>query len=75
MSTISCGYRIYPAWFGDEDILRPMHETADHAARNMGRAVLHVTTTGYGFDRRGGHFIDFKVTYSSTSVLKEVSGG
>lgn len=70
MSTISCGYRIYPAWFGG-DAVQAMKELADHAAATMERVVEDVTSTGYGFDRRGGHFVDFKVIYSSTSGLRE----
>jgi hypothetical protein len=68
MST--CGYRIYPAWFGDDDPKRPMRELAEDTAARMGCTVLKVDTTGYGFDRRGGHFVDFDVTYSSTVTRK-----
>ena len=72
MSTISCGYRIYPAWFGG-DSAEPIAELANGAADRLGRTVDRIETTGHGFDRRGGHFIDFKVTYSSTGMLREAN--
>lgn len=71
MSTISCGYRIYPAWFGGDDATAPMREMARHAAGRMGRQVAAIETTGHGFDRRSGHYLDFKVSYSSTDALQE----
>jgi len=70
MSTICCGYRIYPRWFGGE-VAGPMKELADGAAKNMGRRVNSVVKIGSGFDRWSGHFVDFRVTYSSTGILRE----
>lgn len=70
MSTISCTYRIYPAWFGGE-VAAPMKELAYGAAAQMGRRVEGIVKTGAGFDRWGGHFVDFRITYSSTNKLQE----
>lgn len=69
--TISCAYRHYPAWFGDVDPVIPMRELAHGAAKAMGRIVVNIEKIGHGFDRRGGHYIDYRVTYSSTHALKE----
>lgn len=68
---ISCAYRIYPAWFGDVDPMVPMRELAHGAAKAMGRIAVNIEKIGYGFDHRSGHFVDYRVTYSSTGVLKE----
>lgn len=72
MSTISCAYRIYPVWFkgGTQE---PMRELADRSALTMGRFVDSIVVIGSGFDQCSGHFVDFRVTYSSTRALTEAS--
>lgn len=62
---MSCTYRIYPSWFGGE-VAVPMRELAEGAATKMGRRVENIIKVGAGFDQLSGHFVDFKVTYSST---------
>lgn len=62
--SVSCGYRIYPAWFSGAST-KPMRELADNAASRMGRRVESIAVTRNGEDWRGV-FIDFKVTYTST---------
>jgi hypothetical protein len=70
MSTISCGYRIYPRWFGGGHMVGPMNELAANAADKMGRHVDRIDVTEYGTDHRGS-YIDFRVTYTSTDILRE----
>lgn len=63
----TCGYRIYPAWFGHDDMSHaPIVELAHGSAARMGRRVVHITVTGHGTNHRGS-YIDFDVTYSSTN--------
>lgn len=70
--TITCGYRIYPAWRGfDGNPWVPMREAGAHAAKQMGRIVLNIEKTGSGFDERSGYYVDFKITYSSTETMQE----
>lgn len=65
-------YRIYPAWFGGDEN-KAMAELANGSAHSMGRIATDITVTGHGFDRHGGHYKDFTVTYSSGGgLLKEV---
>lgn len=70
MNAISCGYRIYPRWFGGGHMSAPMNELADNAARSMNRLVDSIQVTAYGHDHRG-QYIDFCVTYTSTDILRE----
>lgn len=65
MTTLICGYRIYPTWFHCASMEQPMAELAHGAAADMGRRVLFIGTTDQGVDFRGS-FIDFRVAYSST---------
>lgn len=67
--SFSCDYRIYPTWFVEADPTRPMRELADRTAARMGRQVEDITLIDSGFDRRGGWFMDFRVTYSSTTSM------
>lgn len=70
MSTVSCTYRFYLAWFAEKDSLaKPMQELANGAAARMGRLVENIEIVGNGEDQRGGQFIDAKVTYSSTASI------
>lgn len=67
---IKCPYRIYPAWFdGDEGT--GMTELARGSAKCLAATSYEINVTGHGFDRRGGHYVDFTVTYSSTGMMKE----
>ena len=70
MSAICCGYRIYPRWFGGGHMVTPMNELADHNAKAMGRLVDRIEVIRYGSDNRGS-YIDFDVTYTSTTILRE----
>lgn len=72
MSTVSCSYRIYPNWFGGE-VAVPLRELAEGAAAKMGRRVDSMVKIGSGFDQMRGHFVDFRVTYSSTTQLMEAN--
>ena len=63
--SISCGYRIYPSWFGGGNMAQPMRELADNAAAQMGRRVLFIGITDRSVDWRDP-YIDFRVVYSST---------
>lgn len=69
MNTISCGYRIYPAWFGGND-QQAIKELARGSADRMGCSVDTIAVTHSGFDRRGGHFLDFTVTYIRDNVTQ-----
>lgn len=62
MNTLSCDYRIYPAWFAGEEA-KAVLELAHGSATMMDCDVLTTDVTGHGFDRRGGHYLDFTVTY------------
>jgi hypothetical protein len=65
MTRSVCGYRIYPAWFGGEDMAHaPIVELAYGTAERTGQRVVFITVTGHGTDRRRGEYIDFDVTYS-----------
>lgn len=63
-------YRIYPAWFGGDE-QKAMIELARGSAHRLGMVATEITVTGHGFDRRGGHYKDFTVTYSSSNRMKE----
>lgn len=71
MSHITCPYRIYPAWFNGTTF-GPMNELAQGAANRMGRIVIDIETEGHGEDHRGP-YVNFRVTYSSTSQLRATS--
>lgn len=63
--TLTFPYRIYPAWFGGEDkkgMIELAHYTADRMGFFLSKDAIRIT--GTGFDRRGGHFVDFTVTYN-----------
>lgn len=69
MNRVNCIYRIYPSWFGGDDMAHgPIVELAHGSARRMGRMVSDIAVTGHGNDRRGG-YIDFSVTYSSSNLI------
>jgi hypothetical protein len=61
----TCGYRIYPAWFGGA-VFSPMVELARGTAERMGQCVVGYDYVGYGTDHRG-EYMDFDVTYSSST--------
>lgn len=65
-----CRYRIYPRWFGGGHVTRPMNELADHDAKAMGRTVASIDIADYAHDHRGS-YIDFTVTYTSTTALRQ----
>lgn len=62
---MKCPYRIYPAWFGGDESVA-MEELARGSAKRLDATSYRIDVTGHGFDRRGGHYLDFTVTYIST---------
>lgn len=69
MNTVICDYRIYPAWFRGDDA-KAIVELAHGSADRMGARVGNIDVTGHGFDRRGGHYLDFTVTYIRDKVTQ-----
>lgn len=69
MNTLTCHYRIYPAWFAGEEAAAIV-ELAHSSANLMDCDVLNTDVTGHGFDRRGGHYLDFTVTYAKRATQR-----